>query len=80
MNISVAKFAETLGVSRQSLNEIVHERRAISPEMAVRLGFVVGNGPNLWINMQSRFDIWIAAKSINTDKLKKDAQRLLKRA
>ncbi len=80
MHISVAKFAEMLGVSRQSLNEILQERRAISPEMAVRIGIVLGNGPDIWSDMQTALNNWIAEKSINTDKLRKDAQRLFMRA
>ena len=47
-DLTVAKLAERLGVSRQSVNELLRERRAVSPEMALRLGRLFGNSPEFW--------------------------------
>ena len=41
--LTVSKLAEAIGVSRQSINEILRERRSVSPEIALRLGRLLGN-------------------------------------
>lgn len=56
--LSVARLAELLGVSRQSANELIRERRAVSPEMALRLARVFGTTPQYWLNMQRNVDLW----------------------
>ncbi|MDO4183562.1 MAG: HigA family addiction module antitoxin [Coriobacteriia bacterium] len=56
--LSVAAFAARLGVSRQTANELVHERRAVSPEMALRLGKLFGTTPQYWLNLQRNVDLW----------------------
>ena len=55
--LTVAGLAEAAGVSRQSVNELLRGRRAVSPEMALRLGKLCGNGPTLWLNLQRAFDL-----------------------
>jgi len=57
---SVASFARALGVSRQTLHSVLAERSGISVEMALRLGVLLGNGPQLWLDMQSKYDLWRA--------------------
>ena len=58
--LSVAVLAERLAVSRQTINEILRERRAISPSMALRLSKLFGNSPEFWLNAQQAFDLWEA--------------------
>jgi len=53
----VSEVADLLGVSRQTLHAILSERASVSPAMALRLGKLCGNGPDLWMNLQARFDI-----------------------
>ena len=48
-----AEIAHLLGVSRQALHPILTERASVSPEMALRLGKLCGNGPELWLALQS---------------------------
>lgn len=67
--LTVATLAEKLGVSRQTVNEIVNERRSISPAMALRLARLFGNTPDFWINAQKSVDLWIAQKE-NREALK----------
>jgi addiction module HigA family antidote len=43
--LTVSSLAEAVGVSRQSINELLRERRSISPEMAIRLARLFGNSP-----------------------------------
>jgi addiction module HigA family antidote len=62
--LTVAGLAEALGVSRQSVNELLRGRRAVSPEMALRLARLFGNAPELWLNAQRKVDLWDAEQSI----------------
>lgn len=58
--LTVSSFASAIGVSRQTVNELVRERRAVSPEMALRLGRLFGNTPEFWLNAQRAVDLWDA--------------------
>jgi addiction module HigA family antidote len=60
-----AEIARLLGISRQHLYAIMNEVKPISPDVAVRLGKLFGNGPDLWVRMQSAFDTWHAARSVD---------------
>jgi addiction module HigA family antidote len=62
--LTVSSFAKALGVSRQSVNELLRERRAVSPEMALRLSRLFGNTPEFWLNAQHAVDLWDAARNI----------------
>lgn len=53
-----SEFAKRLGISRRTISEIVHERRPITPDMAVRLGHFLDTTPESWLNMQHAFDVW----------------------
>jgi len=57
-NLSTTSMAEALGVSRQTMNEILRERRAITPTMALRLSRLFGNSPEFWLNVQHAWDLW----------------------
>ena len=65
--LTVSGLAEAIGVSRQSVNELLRERRAISPEMALRLSRLFGNSPEFWLNAQRAIDLWEAGKAIRKD-------------
>lgn len=56
--LSVARLAEVLGVSRQSINELLRERRAVTPVMALRLARLFGNSPHFWLQAQQTRDLW----------------------
>ena len=58
--LTVSRLAEALCVSRQTVNEIVRERRAVSPEMALRLARLFGNSAEFWLNAQRAVDLWDA--------------------
>jgi len=62
--LTVSGFAQALNVSRQTVNELLRERRAVSPEMALRLSRLFGNSPEFWLNAQRAVDLWEAAKNI----------------
>jgi addiction module HigA family antidote len=65
--LSVTALAEAAGVSRQSMNELLRERRAVSPEMALRLAKLFGTSPEYWINLQRNVDLWDAARGIRRE-------------
>ena len=66
-DLTVSGLAGAIGVSRQSINELLRERRSISPEMALRLARLFGNSPEFWMNAQRTVDLWDAAESIKKD-------------
>jgi len=58
--LTTKRLAEELAVSRQTVNEILRERRTISPAMALRLSRLFGNTPEFWLNAQRAVDLWNA--------------------
>jgi addiction module HigA family antidote len=54
---SKAEIARLLGISRQTLYDILAEKQPVTPGMALRLGKLLGNGPTLWLNLQRRYDL-----------------------
>ncbi len=62
--LTVTTLANAVGVSRQSINELLRERRALSPEMALRLARLFGNAPDFWLNAQRAVDLWDAEQAI----------------
>lgn len=58
LGITQAEFADRLEVSRRTVSEILHGRRPITPDMAIRLGKLLGNGAGLWLRMQQAVDVW----------------------
>lgn len=57
------QFAERLGVSRRTVNEILNERRPVSVDMAHRLARALNTTPDVWINMQTALELWETAES-----------------
>ena len=56
--LTATYLAAALGVSRQTINELIKERRAVSPVMALRLSRLFGNSPEFWLNAQHCRDLW----------------------
>jgi addiction module HigA family antidote len=54
-------------VSRQSINELLRGRRAVTPAMALRLAKLFGNSPEFWLNAQRAIDIWDAQRAIRRE-------------
>ena len=57
LGLSVTRAAAILGVARQTLNDLVHCRRGISPEMAIRLDMAFGGGADAWVRLQAAYDL-----------------------
>jgi len=60
--VSVTDAANHLGVTRVALSRILNGSAAISADMALRLADALGTSPDLWIGMQSQYDLWKASK------------------
>jgi addiction module HigA family antidote len=61
------EIAALLKVSRQTLYRVLEGKTAVTADMAIRLGKLCGNGPELWLNMQARFDAWEAAQKLGKE-------------
>jgi antitoxin HigA-1 len=66
-DLGVTELARALCVSRQSVNELIRERRAVSPEMALRLARLFGNSAEFWLNAQRAVDLWDAEQAAGPD-------------
>lgn len=58
------EIAKLLGVSRQTLYDILDEKQPVTPGMALRLGKLCGNGADLWLSLQHRYDLWRAEQEL----------------
>ena len=64
MELSVFRLARDIKVSRPRMNEIVHGRRAVTIDTALRLARYFGTTPEYWINLQARFDVDVAERTV----------------
>lgn len=64
MRISQYKLAKDISVPARRINEIIHGKRAISADTALRLSRYFGNSPELWMNLQAHYDLEIASKKL----------------
>jgi len=71
LGLSVAEGAKVLGVSRQTLSNVVNGRSGISPEMAIRLSKAFGSTPETWLRMQLAYDLAQARKDESRIKVRR---------
>ena len=64
LGLPVVAVARALGISRQHLYDIMNARKPVTAATALRLGRYLGNGPDLWINLQARYDLAVAAREM----------------
>ena len=57
LGLTVTEGAKALGVTRQTLNNLVNGKSGISPEMAIRLSKAFGSSPETWLKMQLDYDL-----------------------
>jgi addiction module HigA family antidote len=62
MEITITQAASKLGVARKTLSQLVNGHMGVSAEMAIRLSKALNTTPQLWMNMQQGYDLWIAEK------------------
>jgi addiction module HigA family antidote len=71
LGMSVTEGAKTLGVTRQALNNLVNGKSGISAEMAIRLTKAFGSTPEMWLRLQSAYDLAQARKHESKIKVKR---------
>ena len=71
LELSVTATASHLGISRQSLSELVNERAGVSVEMAIRLTKAFGSTPETWLGLQMAYDLWQARRRIDDIKVER---------
>jgi len=64
MSITQVRMAELLGVSRVTLAQLLHEHRALSGDMALRLEKLLGSSAESWLNLQQAVDLWEARQDV----------------
>jgi addiction module HigA family antidote len=64
-----ARLADHLGISRQTLYSILREKRAVTADVAARLGRAFGNSAAFWLNLQSQHDAWHAERKPDVAKI-----------
>src|ERR1039457_2788077 len=61
---TVGEIARVLGVSRQNLYRMMQGKISLTPDMAAKIGALVGNGARIWLAMQADYDAWEATKRL----------------
>ena len=63
LQLTQQTVADTIGVDRTTLNEVLNARRGVTPEMALRLARAFGPAPQYWLNLQTAVDLYDAQHS-----------------
>lgn len=71
LGVSKVALAEALGVSRQTLYDVLAEKQGVSAAMAIRLEAVVGGSAEMWMNLQASHDLWHARREVDVRALKR---------
>ena len=69
LGVSKTELARSLGISRQTLYDILNERQPVTAEMAIRFGKLFGNGASFWVNMQRAYDLAIAERNVDVSRI-----------
>ena len=71
LSLTVSDIAKDLGVSRKTVSKIINEKGAITPDMALRLSKAFNTTPELWLNLQLKYNLWVAEqKCTGLEKIK----------
>ena len=65
LSMSKTAVADALGISRQTLYDILNEKQPVTAEMAVRFGKLFGNGAGFWVNLQRIHDLALAERTVD---------------
>jgi len=70
LGISQYRLAKSIGVSPRRINEIVHGKRAITADSALRIGKALGTSPEYWLNLLRMYDLELAQSVLDTGDIK----------
>ena len=73
MNVSQYSLAQSIGVPPRRINEIVHGKRGITTDTALRLGRFFGMEAQFWMNLQTRYDLEVAREALS-DRLNQEVR------
>ncbi len=68
--ISQNRLGREIGMSPRAINEIVHGKRSVTANSALRIARFFGTSPEFWLNLQTSYDLEEAAKTVNLDGIK----------
>jgi antitoxin HigA-1 len=71
LGLAVTDAAQALGVSRQTLNNVINGKAGISPEMAIRLDKAFGGGAETWLRLQTAYDLAQVMKHVDDIKIQR---------
>jgi len=66
MGITQYKLSKDINVPARRINEIIHRKRSVSADTALRLGRYFGMSPQFWINLQSHYDLVIQQEKLGS--------------
>ena len=69
-NLTIAKLALMLGISRKHLSNIVNCKVPVSTEVALKLAKCFKTSPEIWLREQLAYDLWHAKQTVNLDDVK----------
>lgn len=79
LGVSQYRLAKDIGVTPRRINEIVHGRRSVTADTALRLGRYFNMEAQFWLNLQSHYDMEVALEALE-DRLEKEVQPLSRAA
>jgi antitoxin HigA-1 len=68
-DLSKTEIAKRLGISRQTLHDLLAAKQPVTPQMAVRIGKFLGNNPAVWLDMQIAHDLWHACRTTDVSNI-----------
>jgi len=71
LGISQTQLAEAMGASYPRVNELIHGKRGVTPDTALRLAKLFNTSAELWLNLQLAYDLWHARRSPEAKKVSK---------
>ena len=69
MKLSALKAAGLLKISRQYMSDILNAHKPLTPLLCLKVGKLVGNSAEFWMNMQMRYNLWYAEQDKNNQKI-----------
>ena len=69
--LSQSRLAKAIGISPNRIAEIVHNRRRITADTALRLSLYFGNSPEFWMNLQAHYDLKMAQRNLKPEEAKR---------
>lgn len=69
LGVTQSELASRLGISFPRLNEVIHAKRAVTPDTALRLARVVGMSADFWLGLQLDWDLWHAMQGSRAEEI-----------